>query len=129
MKRLDQNAEFPSIRTRLINALHAEHEAHGDAFFIGSGRRFRALRLSENLESRFRLNGATAPADVYRNVADSLKPTAEDLLVVFAKLDALDTPLDEARGRIAYDRAKADLSAALQMPMTEQYQYSTTHVF
>lgn len=86
-----------------------------------------ALKLSENIEAQFRANGATAAADIHRKAADGLRPAVAHLQVVFAKLDTLDTPLDEARGRAAYDRTKVELTAVLQQPMTEQYEYSKTH--
>lgn len=86
-----------------------------------------APQLSINLEARFRANGATAPADIYRKAADSLKPTVDNLRTVFAKLDALNTPLNEARAHAAYDRISAEHAAVYQRSMTEQYEYSKAH--
>lgn len=86
-----------------------------------------ALQLSLNLEARLRANNAIESADIYLNSANVLRPSVENLRVTFAKLDALDTPLDESRGKAAYDRIAAELTAIYQRPMTEQFEYSKTH--
>jgi|GEM_PF-3546693 len=86
-----------------------------------------ALQLSLNLEARLRANNAAASADIYLKAADGLKPSVEKLREVFAKLEALDTPLDEARGRAAYDRVTAEHAALFQKPLIEQFEYSKAH--
>lgn len=86
-----------------------------------------ALQLSLNLEARFRANDRADLADIYLKAGNSLKPTVETLRTTFAKFDALDSPLDETRGRAAYDRVAAEHAALFQRPMTEQYDYSKTH--
>lgn len=83
-----------------------------------------ALQLSLNLEARFRANNSLKNADSYLNAANSLRPTVESLRTTFARFDALDTPLDEARGKAAYDRVAAELAAIYQRPMTEQFEYA-----
>lgn len=83
-----------------------------------------ALQLSLNIEARFRANNATKGADIYLNVANGLRTTADNLRVTFTKFDALDTPLDEARGKAAYDRVTAEHAAIFQKTMTEQFDYS-----
>ncbi len=86
-----------------------------------------ALQLSLNLEARLRANNNAKAADIYLNAANGLRPVVETLRATFAKFDALDTPLDEARAKAAHDRIAADLAAVLQRPMTEQYEFSKTH--
>lgn len=86
-----------------------------------------ALQLSLNLEARLRANNATQGADIYLNAANSLRPVVDNLRTLFTKLEALDTPLDEARGQAAHDRVAAEHAALFQRPMTEQYEYSKTH--
>lgn len=86
-----------------------------------------ALQLSLNLEARFRANNSTKAADIYLNAANGLRPVIETLRVTFAKFDALDTPLDEARAKAAHDRIAAELAVVLQRPLTEQYEFSKTH--
>lgn len=86
-----------------------------------------ALQLSLNLETRFRANNAATLADIYLNAANGLRPSIETLRTTFGKFEALDSPLDEARGRAAYDRIAAEHAALFQRPMTEQYEYSKTH--
>lgn len=86
-----------------------------------------ALQLSLNLEQRFRANGATEPADIYLGASNSLRPVVDNLRKVFSKLDALDTPLDEARGKAAYDRVTAEHATVFQLPVAEQFTYSKEH--
>lgn len=86
-----------------------------------------ALQLSLNLEARFRANDAVKAADIYLNAANDLRPTVDHLRDVFAKFEALDTPLDEARARAAYDRVSAEYAALFQRPLTEQFEFSKTH--
>lgn len=86
-----------------------------------------ALQLSLNLEARLRANNRAAQADIYINAANGLRPSVETLRATFTKFEALDSPLDEARGRAAYDRIAAEHAALFQRPMTEQFEYSKTH--
>jgi hypothetical protein len=86
-----------------------------------------ALQLSLNLEARFRANNRADLADIYLNAANALRPSVENLRVTFAKFEALQSPLDEARGRDAYDRVSAEHATLFQQPLTEQFEYSKTH--
>lgn len=86
-----------------------------------------ALQLSLNFEARFRANNRADLADIYLKAGNSLKPSVEMLRTTFAKFDALDSPLDEARGRAAYDRVAAEHAALFQRPVAEQFEYSKTH--
>ncbi|MEQ1610093.1 MAG: hypothetical protein ABL956_14150 [Hyphomonadaceae bacterium] len=86
-----------------------------------------ALQLSLNLEARLRANNSAKSADIYLNAGNALRPSVEHLRTVFAKFDALETALDEARARAAYDHVVADHAALFQRPMTEQFEYSKTH--
>jgi hypothetical protein len=86
-----------------------------------------ALQLSLNLEARFRANNAIPSADIYLNAANALRTSVENLRETFTKFEALDSPLDEARGRAAYDRVTAEIAPVFQQPMTEQFQYAKTH--
>ncbi|MEQ1784977.1 MAG: hypothetical protein ABMA14_26830 [Hyphomonadaceae bacterium] len=86
-----------------------------------------ALQLGLNLEARFRANNRPDLADIYLNAANSLKPSVDTLRATFAKFDALDSLLDEARGRAAYDLVAAEHAALFQRPVTEQFDYSKTH--
>lgn len=86
-----------------------------------------ALQLSLNLEARFRANNRADLADIYLKAANGLRPSVETLRETFAKFEALDSPLDEARGRAAHDRVAAEHAALFQLPMTEQFEYSKTH--
>ena len=86
-----------------------------------------ALQISVNLEARLRANDNAKAADIYLNAANALRPSAEHLRAVFAKFDALETALDEASARAAYDRVAAEHAALFQRPMTEQFDYSKTH--
>lgn len=86
-----------------------------------------ALQLSLNLEARFRANNAIPSADTYLKVANALRTTVDNLRETFTKFDALDSPLDEALGRAAYDRVTAEIAPVFQRPMTEQFEYSKTH--
>lgn len=56
-----------------------------------------------------------------------MRTTVDNLRETFTKFDALDSPLDEALGRAAYDRVTAEIAPVLQRPMTEQFEYSKTH--
>ncbi len=86
-----------------------------------------ALQLSLNLEARFRANNAISSADIYLNAANALRTSVENLRETFTKFEALDSVLDEARGRAAYDRVTAEIAPVFQRPMTEQFQYAKTH--
>ena len=86
-----------------------------------------ALQISLNLEARLRANDSAKSADIYLNAANALRPAVENLRTVFAKFDALETPLDEASARAAYDRVAAEHAALFQQPMTEQFNYSKAH--
>lgn len=86
-----------------------------------------ALQLSLNFEARFRANNRADLADIYLKAGNSLKPSVETLRTTFATFDALDSPLDEARGRAAYDRVAAEHAALFQRPVAEQFDYSKTH--
>lgn len=86
-----------------------------------------ALQLSLNLEARFRANNRVDLADIYLNAANALRPSVESLRVTFAKFEALQSPLDEARGRDADDRVAAEHATLFQQPLTEQFEYSVTH--
>jgi hypothetical protein len=86
-----------------------------------------ALQLSLNIEARFRANDRADLADIYLKAGNGLRATIETLRTTFAKFDALDSPLDEARGRAAYDRVAAEHAALFQRPVAEQFEYSKTH--
>jgi len=83
-----------------------------------------ALQLSLNLEARLRANNSIKGADIYLNAANSLRPSVENLRTVFAKFEALDTALDEARAKAAYDRTTAEIAPVFERPMTEQFEYA-----
>ena len=131
------SAQVPSHNAKKFGEVYAQienifggPEAFQKAFEDARAEQARmegALQLSLNLEARFRANGATAPADIYLKTINSLRPTVENLRNTFAKLDALNTPLDEAKARTAYDRISAEHAALYQRPMTEQYEYAKTH--
>jgi len=85
-----------------------------------------ALKLSLNLEARFRANNSIKNADIYLNAANGLRTSVENLRTLFAKFAALDTALDEARAKAAYDRTTAEIAPIFERPMTEQFEYAKT---
>lgn len=86
-----------------------------------------ALQISINMEMRLRENGRADMATIYTNAANGLRPTVEKLRAVFARLDALDSPIDESRGKAAYDRVKAEYASLFERPVVEQFEFSKTH--
>ena len=86
-----------------------------------------ALQLSLNIEARFRANDRADLADIYLKAGNGLRPSVETLRTTFAKFDALDSPLDEARGRAAYDRVSAEHAALFQRSVADQFEYSKAH--
>ncbi len=124
------NAErFASAYARMVEVFGGQ-EAFQKAYEEARAEQARvetALQLSLNLEARFRANDAIKSADIYLNAANGLRTSVENLRTTFAKLEALNTPLDEARAKAAYDRVTAEDAAILKKPLTEQFEYSKTH--
>lgn len=122
-------AKFAEVYAR-VEAIFGGPEAFQKAFEDARAEQARmegALQLSLNLEARFRANNSVKNADIYLNAANALRPSVENLRTTFTKLDALDTPLDEAKARAIYDRISAEHAALYQRPLTEQFEYSKTH--
>ena len=86
-----------------------------------------ALQISINMEKRLRENGRADAADIYLTTANGLRPVAENLREVFTKFDALDSPIDEARGAAAYERIKAEYASLFERPVVDQFEFSKSH--
>jgi hypothetical protein len=83
-----------------------------------------ALQIGQNMEARFRASGEVQSADAHKRANDALRTSIQNSRESLAKLDALDTRLDEAKGKAAYNAAAAELALVLKKPLWEQYDYS-----
>lgn len=122
-------ANFDKAWTRIVDVFggEAQFQAAYEEARAEQARVEGALQISLNLEARFRANNSPGNADIYLNAANGLRISVENMRATFAKFDALDTPVDEARGKAAYDRVTAEHAALFERPMSEQFDYSKTH--
>jgi hypothetical protein len=85
-----------------------------------------AIAMDWNVAKAFRDNGRHDLAGPIQRTADELKKVYDHAADVVYRLEVLDTPLDEARGRSAFNASIAQTRSLLEKTPAEQFEHGRT---